>query len=274
MYNRLVKSKPFLGISDAVVRSAKPLLDADDYHITHSARLARTAHILREMVAEVGEDCKVLELGTSGFIPVVLKSLFPSVTIDVTNFDTAVASEGESVSYECEVGLAGRSVGVRAFPIDLEYDLIPIDNETYDIVVCCEVIEHMEIDPMFMLAEVNRVLKTNGKLFVSTPNILSSRGFTKMLEGHAPYFFMQYHANREYHRHNYEYSVKQLWSVLKCAGFDPTVWTEDLFEDGLVHAVDALRDAGFKIDHVGDNILSIATKISEVVERYPRGLYV
>lgn len=270
-----MKSRPFDEVSKQVRQVVEPLLlGSDDYHKGHSARLARTAHILTDMVAEAGEDCKVLELGTSGFIPVVLKSLFPRATIDVTNFDTSVAAEGESARRLQEVGVAGQTVSVVAFPVDLEYDIIPAGDETYDIVVCCEVIEHMEIDPMFMLAEVNRVIKHGGKLLVTTPNVLSSRGLTKMLDGYEPYFFMQYHKNREYHRHNYEYSVRQLWSVLKCAGFDPTVWTEDLFEDGLVHAVEALRYAGFKVEHVGDNIISIATKVSEVVERHPHGLYV
>ena len=250
---------------------SEPLLtESDDYHLVHSARLARTAQILGEMVEEVGEGCRILELGTSGFVPIVLKSLFPSVSIDVTDYE-GVRKDGQR---QKNVKVAGKSAKVRAFTVDLEYDVLPVEDETYDIVVCCEVIEHMEIDPMFMLSEVNRVLKTGGKLFVSTPNVLSSRGITKMLGGYEPYFYMQYHINREYHRHNYEYSVKQLWSVLTCAGFDATVWTEDLFEDGLVHSVESLRDAGFKIDHVGDNILSIAVKVSAVVERYPRGLYV
>lgn len=266
-----MKSDPFLGVSADVRDVVEPILSqSDDYHVTHAARLARTVDIVYDLVAEAGEDCKVLELGTSGFIPVVLKSLFPSVTIDVTDY-AGVRKEGERNK---SVEVVGRSVEVRAFTVDLEYDLLPVEDETYDIVICCEVLEHMEIDPMFMLAEVNRVLKTDGKLFMSTPNILSSRGITKMLSGHEPYFFMQYHVNREYHRHNYEYSVKQVWAVLKCAGFDPTAWTEDLFEDGLVHAVESLRDAGFNIEHVGDNILSIATKVSGVVERHPRGLYV
>lgn len=275
-----MKSHPYLGINEEVKKIIKPLLsNGDAYHKVHTARLARTAHVLGDIVAtEGGDNCKVLELGTSGFLPVTLKSLFPGVTIDVTSFDQSesleeILANPDDVS-EKEVGIGGESVRVTAFSVDLEYELIPAPDETYDVVVCCEVLEHMEIDPMFMLSEVNRVLKPGGKLLLTTPNVLSSRGIAKMLEGYEPYFFMQYHKNREYHRHNYEYSVRSLWSLLKCAGFDATVWTEDLFEDGLPHAVNRLRSAGFVIENVGDNILAIGTKISEVVERHPRGLYV
>lgn len=252
----------------------KPLLDhGDSYHKVHKARLARTAHIVSDLVAEAGEGCKVLELGTSGFLPVTLKSLFPSVAIDVTEYEKSEDSNEVSVKQK-DVGIADKTVTVTTFGLDLEYGTLPVDNETYDIVICCEVLEHMEIDPMFMLAEVNRVLKTGGKLMLTTPNILSSRAITKMVQGYEPYFFMQYHKSREYNRHNYEYSAKGLWAILKCAGFDPTVWTEDLFEDSLPHTVDMLNYHGFKIANTGDNLLSIAPKISGVVERHPRGLYV
>ncbi len=269
-----MRSKPYLGITQTVLDVVKPLLDhGDSYHKVHKARLARTAHIVSDLVAEAGEGCKVLELGTSGFLPVTLKSLFPSVAIDVTEYEKSEDSNEVSVKQK-DVGIADKTVTVTTFGLDLEYGTLPVDNETYDIVICCEVLEHMEIDPMFMLAEVNRVLKTGGKLMLTTPNILSSRAITKMVQGYEPYFFMQYHKSREYNRHNYEYSAKGLWAILKCAGFDPTVWTEDLFEDSLPHTVDMLNYHGFKIANTGDNLLSIAPKISGVVERHPRGLYV
>lgn len=269
-----MRSKPYLGISQTVLDVVKPLLDnGDSYHKVHKARLARTAHIVADLVAEVGKDCKVLELGTSGFLPVTLKSLFPSVAIDVTEYEESKDSNEASVKQK-EFGIADKTVTVTTFGLDLEYSTLPVADETYDIVICCEVLEHMEIDPMFMLTEVNRVLKTGGKLMLTTPNILSSRAITKMVEGYEPYFYMHYHKTREYNRHNYEYSVKGLWAVLKCAGFDPTVWTEDLFEDPLPHTVEMLNYHGFKIANTGDNLLSIAPKISGVIERYPRGLYV
>jgi SAM-dependent methyltransferase len=271
-----MKSRPYDQVSDAVRAVAKPLLAAgDDYHVIHTARLAHTLEVLyREGVAEGG---RVLELGTTGFFPIAVKSLFPGVAIDVTNFDGAwaliesfVKDPVSQVVYE----LAGQSAAVTAFAIDLEYDVIPAEDETYDVVLCCEVLEHMEIDPMHMLSEVNRVLKTGGKLIVTTPNILSSHAWAKMLAGVEPYFFMQYHKSREYHRHNYEYSANGVRNILVSAGFDPKIWTEDLFEDGRPAVIKSLKDAGFKIAEAGDNIIAVATKVSGVIDRFPYGLYV
>jgi ubiquinone/menaquinone biosynthesis C-methylase UbiE len=131
----------------------------------------------------------------------------------------------------------------------------------------------MEIDPMFMLSEVNRVLKPQGRLLVTTPNVASSRGITKMLMGLEPYFYMQYRQDRSYHRHNYEYSVHSLSQVLKAAGFDGSIWTEDNFEDPTPAVPDRLRAAGFNIQHIGDNIMTVARKIGPVIDRHPAIIY-
>lgn len=265
-----MKSRPFDGISDPVKQVAKKLLEqADEYHLTHTARLARTLDLLHTEVEAAGEEAKVLELGTSGFLPAALKVLFPGVTIDVTNFNMAARVEHR---FKCE--FSGVPIDVKAYAVDLEQEYIPVESETYDVVVCGEVLEHMEIDPMFMLAEVNRVLKSGGRLLLTTPNVVSSRGIAKMLAGYEPYFYMQYHAPGMYHRHNYEYSVHSAYALMRAAGFDPTVWTEDLFEDPMFGPIKQLTAAGFKINNVGDNILALATKISEVVDRYPSVIYV
>jgi len=55
--------------------------------------------------------------------------------------------------------------------VDLNQPL-PYSNESFDFVVCVEVIEHL-YNPWFVISELRRVLKENGKLIISTPNILS-----------------------------------------------------------------------------------------------------
>ena len=47
---------------------------------------------------------------------------------------------------------------------------LPIQNNTFDIAILTEVIEHV-IFPQLLISEIARTLKTNGYLIISTPNI-------------------------------------------------------------------------------------------------------
>lgn len=253
-------------ISDQVRHAVRDILnDSDDYHRTHKARLLRTADILYKEAP----SGKLLEIGTTGFTPLLCERLLPGLEVHGTRLD----KNGEPTA-TANFTVGGSSIDVKCYNIDVEYGTFPVDDGTYDFAMCCEVLEHMEIDPMHMLSELNRVLRPGGTLLLTTPNITSSRALAKILSGVEPYFYMQYHKNREYHRHNYEYSAITLKRVLQCAGFNVDVWSEDLFESGLPNFVESLKKAGFEVEETGDNLIAIGDKTSGVVDRHPVGLYI
>lgn len=249
------------------------LRGADAYHQTHAKRLLRTVDLLyTEIVgsgASGGSVQKLLEIGTSGFIPAVCERLFPELEVHCTHFDRSDLEPGL-----VNIRIGEIEVNPFCYKVDLEYDSLPVPTEDYDVVLCAEVLEHMEIDPMFLVAEINRVLRHDGTLILTTPNITSSRAVTKILSGVEPYFYMQYHKNRSYNRHNYEYSAPTLKRMLKYAGFNVVVWSEDLFEEGLPEIVEKLRSVGYAMEHCGDNLIAVGDKIGKVLDRYPNGLYV
>jgi ubiquinone/menaquinone biosynthesis C-methylase UbiE len=210
----------------------------------------------------------LLELGTGAIVPLALKRLVPDLEVHVTDFNLNEPVVGTKF-LECN----DQSMTVPAYRIDLESTPIPVPDETFDVVLCSEVIEHMEIDPMFMMAEINRVMKPNGLLILTTPNVVSSRSITKMLLGIEPYFYMQYRPTRNYYRHNYEYSIHSLVAVIKAAGFDGSAWTEDSFEEPVLKDVDKLKAVGYRMDHVGDNIFTVARKVGPVIDRHPAVIY-
>lgn len=262
-----MKSNPYEGISVGIAKTLESLISPnDEYHLTHKRRLARTLQVFSDQ----SPKGKVLELGGSGVFTVAMRQLFPELDIEVTNFSDLEPTVHKFCpqvtpdSYEC----------FTAYNIDLESQEIPVSNETYDWVLCCEVIEHMDVDPMFMMSEINRVTKKNGGLLLTTPNITSSRNIEKMLRGIDPYFFMQYHKDRSPYRHNYEYSIHSIAQVIKASGFDGSSWTEDSFEDGMTTALEKLKTIGFDIPHVGDNIFVVAKKTGPVSDRYPKAIYV
>lgn len=237
------------------------------YHIGHKRRYARTLEIL--LSSDVGTD--VIEIATSDIVSVAISKLVPEVSLTVTNFDLSGATTG---THSFKSGK--EKFSFPSYYVDLETTALPADDETFDTIICCEVLEHLDVDPMFMLSEFNRVLKPGGRLLLTTPNITSSHALFKMLRGIEPYFFMQYHKDGSPYRHNYEYSHGALTATLAAAGFAGEIWTENSFEDGVDADSTFLLNAGFKLntDLLGDNLFASVYKVSDVVDRYPSPIYV
>jgi len=240
------------------------ILRTDMYHKTHRKRLERTLQVLLELTPEG----KLLETGTSAVIPLALKVLTPKLQVHLTEFDLTKSEKGK-ISFS--IGEHSRTCPV--YRINLETTPIPVEDETFDYVLCSEVIEHMEQDPMFMMSEINRVLKPNGVLLLTTPNVLSSHGISRMLRGEEPYFYMQYRKAGTLDRHNYEYSLGTISRVLKASGFEGKGWTEDTFGQPELTQVNKLLSFGFNISHYGDNIFCVARKVGPVVDRHPSVIY-
>lgn len=260
-----MKHNPYSNVSDEVKRVLESvILSTDQYHKTHEARIARTLHVLLDQKP----SGVLLELGTGSVVPIALQELAPELEVHVTDFHLDEPASGVK---QLVYGNKERTVPV--YRIDLESTPIPVPDETFDVVLCNEVIEHMEIDPMFMMAEINRILKPGGLLITTTPNIVSSWAVTKILHGIEPYFYMQYRPTRNYYRHNYEYSIHSLVAVLKGAGFDGSAWTEDSFEEPNYTDVNKLKAIGYPMHHVGDNIFAVSRKIGPVVDRHPAVIY-
>ena len=258
-------SDVYAGVRKEIHEALKPLVHpTDNYHKVHYRRIARTL----EIITDQKPKGKLLELGTGSIVPLALKRLNPELEVHVTDFRLDLPSV-DDICLE----LCGDSITVPGYRVNLEETPLPVPDETFDYVLCSEVIEHMEVDPMFMLSEVNRVLKPNGMLILSTPNIASSRNITKMLNGLDPYFYMQYRHTPALYRHNYEYTVYSLTKVVTSAGFNGSVWTEDTFEDPIMRDVDKLKAIGYTFNHIGDNIFVVARKISSVVDRHPAVIY-
>lgn len=164
--------------------------------------------------------------------------------------------------------------GSDYFNLNLERDTVLCADQTYDLVFCAEVLEHMSVDPMFMLAEFNRILKPGGRVFVTTPNITSTRAIWKLLNGEAPYLFHQYLVPITSGRHHLEYSPALLREIMEAAGFDTeSFWTVDAFETPVKAVVDVLNEHGMPTEMRGDNLFYIGRKTSRVRDRYPSGLY-
>lgn len=70
---------------------------------------------------------------------------------------------------------------VNWIPADLNHK-VPVSDETYDVIVSTEVIEHLE-NPRAVFREFHRLLRPNGILIVTTPNQESLRSLAGLLFG-------------------------------------------------------------------------------------------
>lgn len=120
----------------------------------------------------------VLDIGCGdGFF---LRELRPHV--DGHAYFAGIDRDKESIAKACEMGADCR-VG------ELE-ELLPFESAKFDVVFAGEIIEHVA-DPDFLLSEIKRVLKVNGVLVLTTPNLLCWYNRILMLFGVTPMFVEQ-----------------------------------------------------------------------------------
>jgi len=114
--------------------------------------------------------------------------------------------------------------GDSSFNPTIKADLnkpIPIDNSSVDIVIAGEIIEHL-INPFRFLLEINRILKKNGQLILSTPNEVDIKSRFKVLLGKLPTNCARAFPTEEdqifAHKADYNWSI--LKEIIEKAGFN------------------------------------------------------
>lgn len=161
---------------------------------------------------------------------------------------------------------------------DAERDRFPYPDEHFDLVLACELIEHLVLDPMQMLLECRRVLAKDGALLITTPNIASHSSLARLLTASGnPQIYSLYPVASSENTHVREYTPAELAQMLAAAafrieylftekidGYNSDVWTGPL-----------LSQLGLPTEFRGEQIYCLARKSGEpaVVERRPAFLY-
>ena len=158
--------------------------------------------------------------------------------------------------------------------LDVERDTFPYADESFDVALCCELIEHLTEDPLHMLIELNRVLKWGGLVIVTTPNIASAFSIQEAMAGSSPYIYGSYNTRSRADRHSREYTPKDVRLALEAAGFKVvTLFTENLWHETDEGFLRSLDHTGVPRELRGDNIFAVGRKMSQEIERYPERLY-
>ncbi|MBD3304909.1 methyltransferase domain-containing protein [candidate division KSB3 bacterium] len=101
---------------------------------------------------------------------------------------------------------------------NLERDPFPYPSDTFNLVLFCEILEHLLMNPTHALAEIHRVLKPDGLLLITTPNVLACQNVLKLAIGRNIYD--RYSPHGIYGRHNREYTPLEVTRLLQSCGFD------------------------------------------------------
>jgi SAM-dependent methyltransferase len=129
--------------------------------------------------------------------------------------DRKSVSAGGKEVFRCELDL-----------FDAERDVFPYADGSFDLVLCCELIEHLLHDPMHMLIEIRRVLGDGGRLVLTTPNIASYTAVARVLNRKEhPQLFSRYADPKGEFRdteipHVREYTPDEVAETAVAAGFE------------------------------------------------------
>ena len=63
--------------------------------------------------------------------------------------------------------------GVNSFSFNLRDYILPFENSSQDLLIACEIFEHLNFNPLPMIKEINRIIKLGGYLYIAMPNAAS-----------------------------------------------------------------------------------------------------
>jgi SAM-dependent methyltransferase len=227
-------------------------------------RIRITLSLIEQVVARG----RVLELGSN---PYLITRLLKRRGLDVTSAnwfgDPHIGARGTQV-------VTGPRSGERhEFVYDhfnVETDRFPYDDGQFDLVLCCEILEHLPHDPVHMLAEIHRVLRRDsGRLLLTTPNPVRLDNLTRMLRGDNVYEELSGYGT--YGRHNREYTTGEVRDLLDECGFaDVYVFAMDIHPHTTPPEV---RLSTADLRGRGDNLFAIGRSLGDPRWPYPRWLY-
>ncbi len=186
-------------------------IDLSRYGPYHRRRFDMTLALLRD----IGGG-RVIELGGHPWAMTARLLREPGVDLvatvsaeEVTAWPDEVPIEKRHYEIELEDGMRGTFVNYSA---NLERSIFDIDGQA-DVVLACEIIEHMTRSPHIMLLNINRWLVPGGRLVVTTPNGTQLENPFRVRPKMPAFRYSSYS------RHNYVFSMDGLIDLIEICGF-------------------------------------------------------
>jgi SAM-dependent methyltransferase len=175
-----------------------------DYYSTEYKRHVRELDFLNSFPGS-----KVLEIGAA---PYHFTSLCKLEDIKITSLDIAPDLDDHLV----------KTLQLEVVQCNIETEKIPFESDSFDIVMFNEVFEHLRINPIATLKEINRIIKKGGILYLTTPNLYMVRNIYRFVTGKGlddPYYEFNKLNEVGYMGHVREYTVGQVAKFLSNTGY-------------------------------------------------------
>lgn len=264
------------GVSEikSLIETLRPREKIDPYTLSpeNLRRVAATASLIPKASRSAA---RLIDIGgTVYWIPIYAKLLgYDHVTI--------LERPGGGFFNNFQIPGQGEDFLADTIEADAELDIYPIASGTVECVTCFHLLEHLAGDPMHVIAESNRVLKTDGHMCMTTPNVLYYPNLVRFLFGGHPFGWSVY-TDSYADRHNREYTPSEVQELFEAGGFSMELlrthtWKAERNPKIKVvgYALCALAAltgrVSFKLR--GSEIGIRARKVAEVVERFPGFLY-
>lgn len=134
---------------------ADPNMDAgfhETYVDQHRAEYERTVSDVLRHYPRSSSPVRVLEIGAFfGVVCIALASL---------GYDVTAADVPEYIDLPEQAARYAR-FGIKTKGVRLQDFVLPFEDEQFDVIIMCEVLEHLNFNPLPLLKEINRIGRLN-----------------------------------------------------------------------------------------------------------------
>jgi 2-polyprenyl-3-methyl-5-hydroxy-6-metoxy-1,4-benzoquinol methylase len=136
------------------------LRDEDDYMNALKASWVRTVQDVHNLLHNGGS---ILEIGS--YYGVVALSL-AKLNYKMTTFDVPEVQNNEKIK---AIYLENQIHTASGYLQNIPSTSLPFAKNSFDCVIMCEVLEHLNFNPLSVLKEINRVIRPGGFFYLTVP---------------------------------------------------------------------------------------------------------
>jgi SAM-dependent methyltransferase len=249
-----------------------------NYCVQDFERFVQTFGLVQRAAKEMQRPITGLELGGNPYFNTMLLKNFTEIDWQIANYFGSHMAKGnlsQRVYLNQFRGSSQTQVDLTYSHFNIEEDTFPFESASLDIVLFCEIIEHLLNDPCRVIGEIKRVLRTNGTIVLTTPNVSRIENVARMIVGTNMYD--PYSAYGPYGRHNREYNKHELHALLTHLGFTiDEMFTADVHENCTASYLDPYKFAhliDYRKHDLGQYIFVRARNTGEARVKRPAWLY-